>query len=371
MSDTNPASHKIPARFRLATPLAATRSSATFQPSIHHTPPLPPVDWAAIGAQAPTVVPTSASQLPTAAAVVLVWTDAEWAALQHVFCNSGAAMPYTNRNHSSWSGWQKYDQNIPTVKDWTYWGEYQLVRIGTTPVLLFKSNTHIDFPGQKYLTQLISQLIAAVKPQLVLSTGTAGGARPGDPIGTVNVVRAGTLYQSKQPQASWPEYTSTWRAKWAIPAKSGFKKLLFPVPTVATDLASVHTQFNTFYKSHYSLNTLNVDGLDMGASLPSINNLTAGTTSVLTADSFVVGTSSGNLADFACVEMDDAIIAEIRTAGDVAFGSVRNISDPVQNVALPAEFQSHWGEAIYDAYGFYTSYNGAIAAWAILSGQFQ
>lgn len=371
MNDTNPASHKIPARFRLATSPAAARSSATFQPTIQNTPALPPVDWAAIGAQAPTVVATPAARLPAAAAVVLVWTDAEWAALQHVFCNSGAAMPYTNRNHSSWSGWQKYTQGIPTVKDWTYWGEYQLVQFGTTPVLLFKSNTHLDFPGQKYLTQLISQLIAAVKPQLILSTGTAGGARPGDPIGTVNVVRAGTLYESKQPPANWPEYTSSWQAKWAIPSKSGFKKLLFPVPTVAADLASIRTQFNTFYKSNYSLDILNVDGLDMGASLPGINNLTAGTTSVLTADSFVVGTSSGNLANFACVEMDDAIIAQVCAGARVLFGSARNISDPVQNVTLPAEFQSHWGEAIYDAYGFYTSYNGAIAAWAILSGQFQ
>jgi nucleoside phosphorylase len=370
MKNTNPASRKVLARLRLATPSVAAQSSATFQPIIHHTPPLPPVDWDAIGAQAPTVMATSAAQLPAAAAIVLVWTDAEWAALQHVFCNSGAAMPYTNRNHSSWSGWQKYAQSLPTVKDWTYWGEYQLVHIGASPVLLFKSNTHLDFPGQKYLTQLISQLISAVRPQLVLSTGTAGGARPGDPIGTVNVVRASTLYESKQPQARWPEYTSSWHPKWTIPSKSGFKKLLFPIPTVAVDLASIHTQFNAFYKSKYSLNNLNVDGLDMGASLPSINNLASGTTSVLTADSFVVGTSAGNLADFACVEMDDAIIAEVCKAASVLFGSVRNISDPVQNVALPPEFQSHWGEAIYDVYGFYTSYNGAIAAWAILSGQF-
>jgi nucleoside phosphorylase len=371
VKNTNPASHNILARLRLATPLAAARSETPFQPTINHSPPLPPVNWGAISAQAPTLMATPAAAPPSAAAVVLVWTDAEWAALEHVFCNSGAAMPYTNRNHSAWTGWQKYDQGIPTVKDWTYWGEYRLVQIGTAPVLLFKSNTHLDFPGRKYLSQLISQLIVTVKPQLLLSTGTAGGARPGDSIGTVNVVRAGTLYESKQPQSSWPEYTSSWRAKWTVPGQSGFKKLLFPVPTLATDLASIHTQFNAFYKSDYSLNTLNVDGLDLAAALPSINNLTAGATSVLTADSFVVGTSSGNLADFACVEMDDAILAEVCAAGNVAFGSVRNISDPVQNVALPAEFQAHWGQAIYDAYGFYTSYNGAIAAWAILNGQFQ
>jgi nucleoside phosphorylase len=371
VNDTRPTPHEILARLRPAAPLAAARSGATFQPTINHSPSLPPIDWGAIGAQAPALLTTPAANLPSAAAVVMVWTDAEWAALEHVFCNSGTAMPYTSRNQGSWSGWQRYDLGIPTVKDWTYWGEYRLVQIGTAPVLLFKSNTHLDFPGQQYLSQLISKLIATVKPQLILSTGTAGGARPSDPIGTVNAVRAGTLYESNQPQASWPDYISSWQAKWTVPALSGFTELLFPVPTVAADLASVCIQFNAFYKSSYPLNTLNVDGLDMAAPLPAINNLTAGTTSVLTTDSFVVGTSSGNLSQFACVEMDDAIIAKLCTAANVAFGSVRNISDPVQNVALPAEFQAHWGQAIYDAYGFYTSYNGAIAAWAILSGQFQ
>jgi hypothetical protein len=30
---------------------------------------------------------------------------------------------------------------------------------------------------------------------------------------------------------------------------------------------------------------------------------------------------------------------------------------------------AHCGQAVHDAYGFYTSYNGAIAAWALLSAQ--
>lgn len=39
----------------------------------------------------------------------------------------------------------------------------------------------------------------------------------------------------------------------------------------------------------------------------------------------------------------------------------------MQNATLPQKIQVHWGEAIYDAYGFYTTYNGAIAAWAVLA----
>jgi len=98
--------------------------------------------------------------------------------------------------------------------------------------------------------------------------------------------------------------------------------------------------------------------------------MTPAGTPLLTAQSFVVATTDGNLDEFACVEMDDAIIAETCVAANIAFGFVRNISDPAQNSEItPAKMQGHWGEAVYSAYGFYTSYNGAIATWAILDAQ--
>nr|WP_321984365.1 hypothetical protein [uncultured Lichenicoccus sp.] len=40
----------------------------------------------------------------------------------------------------------------------------------------------------------------------------------------------------------------------------------------------------------------------------------------------------------------------------------------MQNAALPAKVQGDWGSVVYDAYGFYTSCNGALAAWAVLVG---
>jgi hypothetical protein len=67
--------------------------------------------------------------------------------------------------------------------------------------------------------------------------------------------------------------------------------------------------------------------------------------------------------------MDDAIIAETCVAAGVQFGFVRSISDPVQNAALPVKMQGNWGSTIYDAYGFYSSFNGALAAWAMLAGK--
>jgi nucleoside phosphorylase len=344
-------------------------AKARFSPTISNHPDLPAINWSLIGQSAPTLPATPAGELPAADAVVIAWADSEWAAMQHVFCSGSEAMSYSSRTTGTWPGWQKYDKNIPRGADpsWTYWGYYRLVMLGSKRVLLFKSNTHLDWPGQTYLTQLTGILISTVKPELIISTGTSGGTIVTNPVGTINVVDAGTLYQAGQPPAQWKTYSNAWAAGWQIVSLPGFKQLLFPIPTTAADMSSLITQFNTFYKTSYNEAELNINNLDLGAALPAVNNMTGDSTSLLTASSFVVGTSSGNLESYACVEMDDAVIAMACAGTSVAFGFVRNISDPVQNATLPSAVQGNWGSAIYNAYGFYTSYNGALTAWAILS----
>jgi nucleoside phosphorylase len=365
VSETSDALH--PARLLVSAAVSAADFAKKFQPSISNTPALPAVDWDAIAQQAPQLLDTPSS-LPTADAVVVTWAETEWAALQHVFLSSGTAMTYSKRNTGSWSGWIKYTDGAPSGLG--YWGYYRLVQIGTARVLLFKSNAHYAASqGEQDLEALTNRLIEGVKPALILSIGTAGGTRNTDPIGTVNVVHTDVLYESNQPQSNWPSYASTWNPDWTVIGNKSFGKLLFPIPTTASDIQSIAAEFNKFYKTNYPLSELNPGNLNMGASVPAINNLTVAGTALVTAKSFVVGNTSGNLASFACVEMDDAVIA-MAAAGKTAFGSVRNISDPMQNVALPDAFQGHWGEAIYSAYGIYTSYNGAIAAWAVLNGQF-
>jgi len=179
------------------------------------------------------------------------------------------------------------------------------------------------------------------------------------------VVHSDVLYESNQPQTNWPVYTNPWSPSWSLAGGKSFADVLFAIPVTAGDLQSIAKQFNEFYGTSYPLTELNPDNLNMGAATPAINNLTTPGTALLTASSFVVATTSGNLSSFACVEMDDAIIA-MAAAGKTPFGSVRNISDPIQNAALTETFQGHWGEAIYTAYGMYTSYNGALTAAAIL-----
>jgi nucleoside phosphorylase len=359
------------ARLFPAAEATTAEAEKRFEPSIQHTPDLPAINWSAIGKQPAVPVTTTGSELPAADAVVITWADAEWAALEHVFCTSSKAMSYSSAGTGTWPGWQKYTSNLPAQSDntWTYWGYYRLVEIGSSKVLLFKSNTHLDWPGETILADLIERIISVVKPKLILSAGTAGGSRTGDHIGTINVVRAGTLYDAKEPEKQWPDYSNSWEANWSVVGLPGFKQLLFPIPTVQSDLESLVSQFNKYYQTSYTLAQLDPNGLNMGDAQPALNNLTPAGTPLLTTDSFVVATTAGNLDDFACVEMDDAIIAETCAAAKVAFGFVRNISDPAQSAALPSKVQGNWGEAVYSVYGLYTSYNGALTAWAVLDAQ--
>jgi nucleoside phosphorylase len=356
-------------KLRFGMSLLEARASSAFRPGIAKGPPLPAVNYARVGKQAPSLMPTLPEKLPNASAVVITWANAEWAALQHVFCAGGSTMPYSDRSRGTWTGWEKYSANLPSggPSDWTYWGYYRLVQVGGQPVLLFKSNTHLDWPGAAKLEALIKLLVADVKPNVILSIGTAGGAKTQDHIGTVRAVSAGTLYKSGQPPANWPEYKNGWKANEKTLGNSNFKQLLFPVPTKAGDLQTLCSQFNQHYGTNYTLAQLDPSGLNLGDASPQIDDQSGGSASLLTTPTFVVGTTEGNYQTYTAIEMDDAIIGEACAATGTAFGFVRNVSDPVQSAALPAKIQGSWGSAVYDAYGFYTSYNGAVAAWAMLA----
>lgn len=231
-------------------------------PGIANGPSLPTVNYGLVGKQAPSLPPTLSGKLPEASAVVITWADAEWAALQHVFCAGNSTMPYSARLRSSWTGWEKYSANLPqgAPAGWTYWGYYRLVQVSGNAVLLFKSNTHLDWPGETYLETLIKLLAIDVKPKVILSIGTAGGAKTHDHIGTVRAVSAGTLYKSGQPPASWLDYKNGWKASDAILANPNFKQLLFSVPTKASDLQALCAQFNQHYGTKYTLAQLDPNG---------------------------------------------------------------------------------------------------------------
>lgn len=346
--------------------------SGSFYPKMGQMPAVPPVDWSAVDAEAPEPQKIKPDTLPEADAVVITWAEAEWAALEHVFLESDRPLAYYERSNSHWPGWEKYDKDMPYYRgqdyeDWNYWGYYQLVEVGSRKVLLFKSNTHLDWPGKRYLEDLIRRLAKTVKPKLILSIGTAGGARTEDHVGAVNVVNSGTLYDAHTPPDRWPNYRSSYKPDWSTVEKCGFEKLVFPVPADKDRLELLTQEFNSYYGTQYKLSDLDPEGLNLATDEPAVSNLVPYRVPLLTTSTFVVGTDDGKFQDFACIEMDDAVIGKVCKEEKVGFGFVRNISDPVQSAQLPTETQGDWGSAVYDVFGMYTSYNGAVVAWAMLN----
>ncbi len=347
--------------------LATDSREFSFDPHVEDLPPLPPIDWGAAGFTSPEVLETPAG-LPQADVVVIAWADAEWAALQHVFCASSKPMPYSERDASGFPGWQKDAADLIDGTDkWTYWGYFRLVQVGDKRVLLYKSNTHLDFPGANALSALTRRLATVVQPGLIISTGTAGGANDTDHVGTVPIVKAATLYEKGKEPSAWPTSESSWTAPTATLNQPGFTKLLMAIPIAETALEELTEQFNKAKGTSYTLDELDPLHLNRPDQTPAIRNLSGGDKSLLTASSFLVGTLDNAYSAYACIEMDDAIVAAECEKEGVRYGSVRNLSDPAQNPKLPSKKAGDWGSTIYRAYGLYTSFNGALAAWATIA----
>jgi nucleoside phosphorylase len=347
--------------------LAADAGADAPTTHVHGLPPLAPIDWQAGGFTPPQPLDTPAT-LPKADAVVIVWADAEWAAMHHVFCASAESMPHSRGEEGDFPGWQKDAANLVAgPAEWTYWGDYRLVQVGETRVLLYKSNTHLDYPGEAALKALIQRLAAIVQPKLIVSTGTAGGANATDHVGTVPIVSSATRYEAGKPPANWPRYAGAWRPQAAALKQASFAELLMPIPITPAALNELVSQFNAHGSTSYTLEQLDPLGLNLPDPVPAIHNLSGGTTSLLTASTFLVGTTDNRFDAYACIEMDDAVVAAECSQAGVLYGSVRNLSDPAQNPDLPPKAQGDWGSTIYKTYGFYTSFNGALAAWATIS----
>ena len=69
----------------------------------------------------------------------------------------------------------------------------------------------------------------------------------------------------------------------------------------------------------------------------------------------------------------DAVIAKVAGEHGVDYAFARNISDPIVPAKskggkpLADEVRSRWSGLIYETYGLYSSFNGAVATWATLA----
>ncbi len=204
---------------------------------------------------------------------------------------------------------------------------------------------------------------------VVLTVGTAGGTLPNAELGDVMITRAvqfrctqefrnesfsNTLYVSKA--SIKRKHLSTARELMTAYAANLIEPDFGP-PTEFYDLHGPNLP------GHVNKPNILVEGTNFPKGLP-----------MLTTDFFEFGTSTNGLEQLGCgVEMGDAVfglVGEQLGALGPKWLVIRNASDPRINGNLPVgppqalNMQAHWAVWFYEAYGYWTSVNSAIAAWS-------
>jgi nucleoside phosphorylase len=324
-------------------------------------------------------------RLPEADIVVMTWTSAEWDALHYVFSNGLEPLPAKPSENAKWrETWRPYRRDFYKVFQtlWTRrliyermnrqpgapalapgqmrWGSYCMVRVGKTRVLLFKSDLHLNQDGEGLpLITLVEQIIEDARPGLILSTGTSGGTMRDHILGDTVVTNAAKFRLSDKFQtASFNNvlYTSKWTPPKTYLAAA--ENLLIKVDEYPVSPPTSH------FNAHVTINPTRKRD-------PKIHILPA---PILTTDYFEFGTTTYELEkEGCCVEMGDAVIAMVcashnagNTQSNVEYGFLRNISDPVINANLPRDLQVAWAVRTYQRKGLLTSFNSAIATWAMI-----
>jgi nucleoside phosphorylase len=326
------------------------------------------------------VEPDPGDPMPRADVLVITWTAAELLALADVL--TPGVNPRTR--------WYRYDRSFDSYRAEIRkgapaqvagrLGSYYPTKIGSKSVLCVKSELHLNQDGVKTgagtatlpVARFLKQIYAEVKPKLVITVGTAGGTLPNAELGDVMITRSAKFKCTKEfrlEDFNGVTFTST-----AVIRK---KHLV-----TATALMQVHaseltepafgppTKFYDFpdplVPGHVNTPNMLIEGRDFAAGLP-----------MLTTDFFEFGTSANGLEQEGCgVEMGDAVFglvgAELGDAGP-KWLVIRNASDPQINGDLPTgppsalDMQAHWAVWYYEAFGYWTSVNSAIATWAMIA----
>jgi nucleoside phosphorylase len=367
------------------------RYTDTYRPDNTGKPlPLPIVDWKRIGYSAPVpitgVYDGSSAPLPKADIVVITWTSAEWSAFDHVFVNSSSTRYPDDRDweHS----WHTYSHNVPSGmstdnSSTPLWGLYRLVDITTAKkktlrVLLFKCDTHLAHPPYiSGLEQITTQLIEETGCSWIWSIGTAGGSRETENLGDVVITNAGHIQLTLSENLSSGLNNKTIKGK-AFPSTKLFptvqKHLFFDMATVVTwpvlqtmlqELQQKDSGAASLTLAELVNPPLNPANLKQSKILPKDGQ------PLLTTDYYYIA-QGNDAAKWSVLEMDDAVIGYVAQQKGCSFSFSRNISDPIvpskaKGKTIDSSIREDWSSEIYERFGFYTSFNGALATWAAIT----
>jgi hypothetical protein len=292
---------------------------------------------------------TEGGPLPRADVLVVTWTVDEGHALSRVLTpGKDSRDDYAPYTHNYDAIAKKMRPGCP-ARNAKRLGTYWRTKIAGKTVLIFKSDSHMSQDGPKLPNRDVwRQIIDEVRPQLVITTGTAGGIGTDCEVGDVIVS-----------------------------------------PVVRFDCTSKF-KASAFRNAHYS------SALVRGARLPEAGRLmevNAGqlppdnsrpprivvtvpsdlAQSVVTTDLFGFDTSDNHygLQGLGAVsEMGDAVLGLV--ASDIGpdappWVAIRNVSDPQIQAEGTLRDQAHVAAAIYKGFGRWSSVCSAIACWALIA----
>lgn len=304
---------------------------------------LEPIDWPA--AFAPHLAGKPPSELPAAPVLLITWTAAEGQALADVMT---PGHPLTAWNHYT-TGWVSYESQLTgrsPARESQCLGKWAVTEIAGKLVVLFKSELHLSTDGPTMpVRQLVRQLVHAVGPELVITTGTAGGIGADTVLGDVAIANAAKFNCKERfeheafAQARYvsEDYTAGPNVELA------FEKLI-PANAVKLpkELASRVPKLMLG-----DVETMDFFGFDDAE------------------DSYGVVANDPNART---EEMDDAAVAlaleELGTS--VRWLSVRNASDPMMAKMKTLEEESKAASRIYEDWGYLTTVGSAITCAAII-----
>ena len=300
----------------------------------------------------PTPSGGSNSALPRADVLVVTWTVDEGHALSRVLTpGKDSHNDYQSYTHNFETISKKMRNGCPAIQAKRL-GAYWTTTIGKKSVVVFKSDSHMSQDGPQLPNiDVWRQIIQEVQPEMVITTGTAGGIGKQFEVGDVivsPVVRFDcTAKFKKQPFAQAHYTSSVAKATHFAMARSLFKAnsaqlpkdnqrppKIVRVPLKALDSCVVTTDFFGFDTSndHYKLQGLG-DVCEMGDA--------------------VLGLVASEIGD-----------------GAPRWLAIRNVSDPqISADGLTLKQQAAIAAQIYKGFGRWSSICSAITCWASIAAE--
>jgi len=294
---------------------------------------------------------TASSPLPKADVLVVTWTVDEGHALSRVLTpGKDSRNDYRSYTHNFATISKKMRAGCPALQAGRL-GAYWTTKIGSKKVVVFKSDSHMSQDGPKLPNiDVWQQIINEVKPQLVLTTGTAGGIGKQFEVGDV-VASPVVRFDCTQKFKNQPFHDSNFSS----------------IAVKAKHFKTADTLFKANEKQLPPENTRR----------PKIFKVAPGAlkSSVLTTDFFGFDTSDDHfhLQGFGDVsEMGDAILGLVANKmgpGAPRWVAVRNVSDPQIKAEGTLRDQAKLAAQIYKGFGRWSSVCSAIVCWALIAAE--